>query len=166
MEILFSTIFLCLFLLLIMQIGQNRTLRKRLSLVESSFIAKVEAITLAHETLKAETVLLTKDQEEWLKKNKDEVQKKINKLSEDLKKENQQLNADQDKWVADNRAEFDKRLAKELEAAVDLINFKGIEYKQTITKKRQEYSRKNAHKAKPQREIRYIDEDDTPSMQF
>lgn len=169
MEILLGAIFVFMCVSLIMLFIQNRILRKRISMVESIMVTNTAALGLTNTELasvKADTVLLTKDQEAWLKKNKQDIQKKINTLSEELKAENQKLNSDQEQWITNHRAEFETRLASEFEKACEQINFKGIEYKDTITLKRKQYSRKNASKAKPQREIRYIDEDDTPSMQF
>ena len=63
--------------------------------------------------------------------------------------------------VDSNHAEFQKKLELEFEKACAKISFSEIEYKKTITKKRQQFSRKNAKNAKPQRIWRYIDEDET-----
>ena len=82
-----------------------------------------------------------------------------------IKADNLLLSKDQEQWVKNNRSEFDKRLSDELNKACEKIKFNEIEYKKTITKKRKEYNRKNSANAKPQRQHRYIDEDNSPSMQ-
>lgn len=159
MEVIIA--FSVLFFLLLASTIQNRSLQKRICVVEST----QTQLKIDLEQVKADNLLLTKDQEEWLKKNKADVQKTINKLSEELKQESQKLNSDQEKWIVNNRSEFDKRLAQELEKACEKIKFDEIEYKKTITKKRKEFNRKNGANAKPQRQWRYIDDDTSPSMQ-
>ena len=157
--------FSLLSLMLIYLVIQNYILRRRIRMVECSQTQYQFQFKQQIDNVKAETELLTKDQEAWLKKNKEEIQRKIKTISEDLKKENQKLNSDQEQWVKNNRSEFDKRLSDELNKACEKIKFNEIEYKKTITKKRKEYNRKNSANAKPQRQHRYIDEDNSPSMQ-
>jgi hypothetical protein len=66
------------------------------------------------------------------------------------------------KIMDDSRKKLEKKIQTDFEDACSKINFKGIEYKQTITKRRREYSKKNSKSAKPKRIWRKLlsDEDE------
>lgn len=66
------------------------------------------------------------------------------------------------KIMEDSRKKLEKKIQTDFEDACSKINFKGIEYKQTITKRRREYSKKNSKSAKPKRIWRklFSDEDE------
>lgn len=61
--------------------------------------------------------------------------------------------------LGDFGVEFNKNLKSEFDKACKKIKFDEIVYKKTITKKRQEFNRKNGANAKPERIWRYIDEE-------
>lgn len=88
----------------------------------------------------------------------------INKTVESLKIEAKKLTEykltkDQKEYKEQLNAKFEALLQEAYDKACEQIKFDEIEYKKTITKKRQEFSRKNSKHAKPEREWRYIDED-------
>lgn len=143
--------FLCLYLLI-----SKFVLQRKLSVVELNLVS-IKAQMQEIEFRQQEK--LTQDQVEF----RDRIKAQYALLFEEVQRNMQSAltNSKSEALVSveKTRAEFDQKLKTEFDKACEGIKFDEIEYKKTITKKRKEYSRKNAHKAKPKRIWRSIDEE-------
>lgn len=123
----------------------RRILQRKLSVVEHSL---AETCGRLEEVEKARHSELTQEQEDY----RDKVQAQYGALFCQMKEQFS-------KAIRDCEAGLRKELEAAFVKACDEINFKEIEYKKTITKKRKQFNRQHGKDAKPQRIWRYIDEE-------
>lgn len=135
-------------------------LQQKLSVVESSvallesrLIASLDRLSAVERQQKEE---LSQDQLDFRDKLQAQYSLLFQKIQDDFKAEVKAVKAEAVGTVSKAKVDFDKLLKTEFEKACEKIHFDEIEYKKTITKKRKEYSRKNSHKAKPQKIWRSI----------
>ena len=102
---------------------------------------------------------LTQDQIDYRDKLQAQYAVLFKQIQDNMENDLKNARAETGDLVKKSRADFEAKLKSEFEKACEQIKFNEIEYKRTITKKRKEYSRKNAKNAKPQRVWRYIDEE-------
>ena len=102
---------------------------------------------------------MTQDQAEYRDQLQAQYAALFKQIEDKMKNDLKTARTETSDLVKKSRAEFDKKLKDEFKKACEQIKFSEIEYKRTITKKRKEFSRKNAKNAKPQRIWRYIDEE-------
>ena len=141
----------------------RNALQHKLSVVESTVAEQHLALSSYEDRLsKVEAVQeeeLTQDQAEYRDQLQAQYAALFKQIEDNMKNDLKTARTETSDLVKKSRAEFDKKLKDEFEKACEQIKFSEIEYKRTITKKRKEFSRKNAKNAKPQRIWRYIDEE-------
>ena len=185
--IMITTISVLFLLLLLVGMGYCKihffriALQKKLSAVEWTVAlvdARLDRLEKAQALVDARLDRLEKAQEENLTQDQIDFRDKLqaqyesvfqqiqDRMAQELKAVRSEANelvkksrAETNDSVKSNQVEFAKKLKEEFDKACEQIKFDEIEYKKVITKKRQEYNRKNSHKAKPQRIWRYIDEE-------
>lgn len=143
-------------LILFKNYRSERILRKKLSVIESSSNEIKFRTDLIEQRLNRK---LSEEQIAWkdkLTKEYEEIFTEIKKELDDESKKNKQILIEK---INNEKAKFDKKVEDSFEKACQGIKFKEIVYKQTITKKRKEYNRKNSKNAKPQKTWRYLDEE-------
>lgn len=143
--------------------SSRNALQQKLSVVESTLMEQgpllAQAISRINQLERREKENLTQDQIDYRDKLQAQYAVLFKQIQDNMANDLKIARAETGDLVKKNRADFDAKLKTEFDKACEQIKFNEIEYKKTITKKRKEYSRKNAKNAKPQRVWRYIDEE-------
>lgn len=143
--------------------SSRNALQQKLSVVESTLMEQgpllAQAISRINQLERREKENLTQDQIDYRDKLQAQYAVLFKQIQDNMTNDLKIARAETGDLVKKNRADFDAKLKTEFDKACEQIKFNEIEYKKTITKKRKEYSRKNAKNAKPQRVWRYIDEE-------
>jgi hypothetical protein len=138
-------------------------LQQKLSVVESAQAdlgpLLAQAIDRLNRIEREQKEKLTQDQIDYRDKLQAQYAVLFKQIQDNMENDLKNARAETGDLVKKSRADFEAKLKSEFEKACEQIKFNEIEYKRTITKKRKEYSRKNAKNAKPQRVWRYIDEE-------
>ena len=163
MTIFFITVVTILLASLVFLWRSKSALRKKLCLVESNLSKILQNQEFSDRRLsiveKLQQEKLSQDQIDYRDKLQAQYSLLFEQIQDTFKVEVKATKADAISTVKKCKADFEQLLKTEFEKACEQIKFDEIEYKNTITKKRQEYNRKNSKNAKPQRIWRYINEE-------
>jgi len=143
--------------------SSRNALQQKLSVVELTVVDQQDALREFGERLNkveaAQVEELSQDQIDYRDQLQAQYAVIFKQIEDNMKSNLKSARAETSDLVKKSRVEFDKKLKDEFDKACEQIKFNEVEYKRTITKKRKEFSRKNAKNAKPQRVWRYIDEE-------
>jgi len=143
--------------------ASRNALQQKLSVVESTLEVQgpllAQCVDRLNQVECQQREQLTQDQIDYRDGLQAQYAVLFQQIQDNMKNDLKEARVETSELVKKSRADFDAKLKSEFEKACEQIKFNEIEYKRTITKKRKEYSRKNAKNAKPQRVWRYIDEE-------